>query len=125
MDIGELYSKLVNLWIKLSNLIKILVCTCKGCKCGVASKLVAMYEDDKAHQFLMGLNDDAYSTTRSQILARDPLPSLERIYSITQQEENHKQIVINRDQHGESAMAFAIKEQPKMVEKGAWKICGR
>jgi len=125
MDIGEFYSKLVNLWIELSDLVKVPVCTCKGCTCGVASKLVTMHENDKAHQFLMGLNDGAYSTIRSQILAIDPLPSLDRIFNITQQEENHKQIVVNRDQRGESAMAFAIKEQPKMEEKGACRICGR
>jgi len=58
---------------------------------------MAMYEEDKAHQFLMGLNDDAYSTIQSQILAMDPLPSLDRIFNITLQEENHKQVVINRD----------------------------
>ena len=55
---------------------------------------MAMYEEDNPHQFLMGLNDDAYSTIRSQILVTDPLPFLDRIFNITQQEENHKKIVI-------------------------------
>lgn len=125
MDIGEFYSKLVNLWNELNNLVKVPVCTCSGCKCEAASKIVAMYEEDKVHQFLMGLNNEAYSTIRSQILAMDPLPSLDRIFNITQQEEKHKQVVINRDQRGDSVMAFAVKEQPKMVEKGTCKVCGR
>jgi len=59
----------------------------------------------------MGLNDEAYSTIRSQILAMDPLPSLDRIFNITQQEEKHKQVVINRDQRGDSAMAFVVNRR--------------
>ena len=86
---------------------------------------MTMYENEKAHQFPMGLNDDAYSTIRSQMLAMGPLTSLDRIFNITRQAENYKQVVINRDQHGESVMALAIKEQSKIVEKGARRICGR
>ena len=65
MDVGEFYSKLVNLWNELGNLVKFPVCTCSGCQCGAAKKIMAMYEADKAHQFLMGLNNDAHSTIRS------------------------------------------------------------
>jgi len=122
LDVGDFYSKLMHLWNELSNLVKVPVCTCSGCECGVASKIIAMYEVDKAHQFLMGLNDDLYSTIRSQILALDPLPPLDNIFNITQQEENHKRIMIARDNRGETGMAFAVKEHNKMVEKGACKI---
>ena len=45
----------------------------------------------------MGLNDDLYSTLRSQILALDPLPSLDKIFNMTQQEENHKRVMMTRD----------------------------
>jgi len=51
--------------------------------------MVKFMDEDKINQFLMGLNDDIYSTLRSQILALDPLPSLDKIYNIIQQEENH------------------------------------
>lgn len=76
-----------------------------------------MYDADKMHQFLMGLNDDLYSTARSQILALDPLPPLDKIF-ITQQEENHRRVMITRDNRGETGMAFAAKGQNRMVEKG-------
>jgi len=91
--VGDFYSKLMNLWNELFNLVKVPLCTCKGCECGAASWIMAMYEEDKAHQFLMGLNDDSYSTIRSQIFALDPLPPLDKIFNLTQQEENHRRVM--------------------------------
>ena len=81
-----------------------------------------MDESDKAHQFLIGLNDDANSTIRSQILALDPLLPLDKIFNMTQQEKSHRKLMIARDSHGELGMAFAMKEQARVYKKGACKI---
>ena len=83
LDIRGFYSKLAHLWNELMNFVKMPVCTCGGCTYGVASKIIPMYEEEKTHQFLMGLNDDLYSSLRSQILALDPLPKLDRIFNMT------------------------------------------
>ena len=109
----------------MGNLVKVPTCTCKGCTCGVAEKIIAMYKADKAYQFLMGLNDEAYSTIRSQILALDPLSTLDRIFNMTQQEDSHKKLMITRDTQTESSMAFTMREQTHVYEKGTCKICGR
>jgi len=85
---------------------------------------MAMYEEDRMHHFCMGLNDELYGPIRRQILALDPLPPLEKIFNITQQEENHKRVMVARDNRGEVGVAFAAKEQQNMTEKGACKICG-
>jgi len=66
----------MGLWNKLRNYVKQPKCTC-----GAAERYAKMNEEDKVHQFFMGLDDDAYSNIRSQILALDPLPSLDEIYS--------------------------------------------
>jgi len=115
----------MHLWTELGNLVKVPTCTCKGCTCGVAEKIIAMYKADKAYQFLMGLNDEAYSTIRSQILALDPLSTLDRIFNMTQQEDSHKKLMITRDTQTESSMAFTMREQTHVYEKGTCKICGR
>jgi len=125
MEVGEFHSKLINLWIKLNNLVQLPVCTCNGCKCGISNKILAMYEEDKAHQFLMGLNDELYAALRSQILALDPLPPLDKIFNMTQQEESHKKLILARDNRIESGVAFAAKEHGQIYEKGSCKICGR
>ena len=103
--------ELINLWTELSDLVKLPVCTCKGCKCCVSNKILTIYKEDRAHQFLMGLNDELYATLARQILALDPLPSLDKIFNITQQEESHKKRMIARDNRIESGVAFAVKEQ--------------
>jgi len=64
LEVGEFYSRLTNLWNELNNHAKIPKCSCKGYKCGASEQIVAMYEEDKTHQFLMGLNDDLYSQVR-------------------------------------------------------------
>ena len=60
----------------------------------------------------MGLKDESYCSIRSQILALDPLPPLERILNITKQEKNHKKVMIARDNRSEAATTFAVKESP-------------
>jgi len=73
----------------------------------------------------MGLNDELYATMRTQILALDLLPPLDKIFNMTQQVEAHKQVMINRDIKNEASMVFAAKEHTSMVEKGGCKICRR
>ena len=93
----------MNLWTELNNLVKVPMCTCSGCRCGVSSQILAMYKEDNAQHVLMGLNDDLYSTLRNQILALDLLPTLDRIFNMTQQEESDKKVIIARDNRTESA----------------------
>jgi len=82
LSVVEFYSKISDLWVELRNHEKVPYCICKGCTCKAANRRVQMPEQEKAHQFLMGLNDDAYSSIQSQILTHDPLPSLDRIFNM-------------------------------------------
>jgi len=82
LEVVKFYSKLRGLWSELSNHVRITHCTCKGCKCDISTKIVKMFEEEKSYQFLMGLNDDLSSHTRSQILASEPLPPLEKFFNI-------------------------------------------
>ena len=76
LDVVEFYSKLMGMWSELSNYVKIPRCTCGKCECDVDGKVVTMIEEEQTHQFLMGLRDETYAYVRSQILAVNPLPSL-------------------------------------------------
>ncbi|XP_045811171.1 uncharacterized protein LOC123905559 [Trifolium pratense] len=74
----------------------------------MGSKFEQEREDERVHQFLMGLDDDLYGTLRSNIIAQDPLPSLNRVYSLVVQEERHKTMTKGREARNE-AVAFAVR----------------
>jgi len=84
------------------------MCTCKGCEFGAAKALIRMYEEVKSHQFLMGLNDDKFSHMRSQLLAQESLPQLDKIFNVVMQEENRKRVMVEHNNIMETEAAFAI-----------------
>lgn len=70
------YEKLKVMWDELGSYEPTLVCKCGGCECNIGGKLEKKREEEKVHQFLMGLDDAMYGTVRSNILSMDLLPSL-------------------------------------------------
>ena len=127
LDVGEFYHKLVNLWHELNNHIKVPYCTCKGCSCGAATKIVQMYEEHKSHQFLMGINDDEFSSIRNQILAQEPLSKLDRIFNMVIQEETHKHMMVQRESKSDTAAVFAVNTSKvgRNLERPLCKHCGK
>jgi len=54
---GFFFLKLIGLWTELDNYVRI-----PECKCDAAKKIAKMNEEEKGHQFLMGLDDENDST---------------------------------------------------------------
>jgi len=94
MTVATYFGKLKVLWDELANSDKIPPCTCGGCKCGIGAQLEKRREEEKVHQFLMGLDYASYDTVRSNILASDSLPSLNRVYTMLVQEERVRGLVV-------------------------------
>jgi len=120
LTVVEFFSKLMRLWNELENCVKRPVC-----KCEAAEQYVKMIKSDKVHQFLMGLHDKLYSNVRSQILALDPLQSLDKIFSMVQQEENHKRVMKEQDQKTDIAAAFAVTYLGRGIDRISCKHCGK
>ncbi|XP_071729147.1 uncharacterized protein [Rutidosis leptorrhynchoides] len=59
----------------------------------------------KLMQFLMGL-DDIYQPIRSNILTRDPLPSVNTAFSIISREESHRKSILNGKKNAESSAFY-------------------
>jgi len=49
LSVREFYLRLMNFWTEHTNLVKVPICTCSGCKCAAAGNIMVMYEEDKAH----------------------------------------------------------------------------
>jgi len=82
LEVMEFYSKLMRMWSELKDIVKVPHCTCEKCECGIGTEILKMVEEEKTHQFLMRLNDDIFSTIRSEVLTLNPLPSLGIIFNI-------------------------------------------
>ena len=62
----EFYTKLLGMWNELANYIKIPSCTCRKCECDVSGKVIQMMEEERTHQFFIGLDDDLYSVIEAR-----------------------------------------------------------
>ena len=84
-------------------------------------EIVKMVDEDKVHQFLMGLNDESYSIVPNQILALDLCLSHDIMFSMVQQEENHKRVMTFHNGKQEPATAFAVcnvtRQPPQQGER--------
>jgi len=77
------------MWEELYFLRPIPNCTCGNpCKCGL-SKVIAKYkENEYVICFLKGLNE-VYNTIKTQILLIEPLPNINKVFSLVMQHERH------------------------------------
>ena len=108
MTILSYYGKLKLIWVELANYEQYPIYSCEGCTCELEAKLNKKREEERLHQFLMGLDDTIYGSVRSNILSIDPLPPLNRAYSLVVQEERVQTITRRKEGHGEP-IAFAVQ----------------
>ncbi|KAK9163464.1 hypothetical protein Syun_004366 [Stephania yunnanensis] len=73
------------------------------CDCRNYSKLMELDSNDRLIQFLMGLSD-IYDQVRNQILFMDPLPNINKAYSVIERVEKQKQLHLSFTQDMDSAM---------------------
>ena len=90
------------------------------------AEIAKLMKEEKVHQFLMGLDDDSFSTIWSQILAVDSLPSLDKIFDMVQQEKNHHRMMTTRDHKYDEGTPFAVTQPNKVAFQlqRARPICG-
>lgn len=72
------YDNLRKIWDELGGYSKVL-----GCTCARASEILTKKEDEKVHDFCIGLVPSHYKNAVSNILMMDPLPSLNTVFNKT------------------------------------------
>ena len=85
----DYFTELKALWEEFSSHLPIPNCVCIHPCCCEATKVARNHRnEDQIMQFLTGLNDN-FSMVKTQILLLDPLPSLNKVYSLVIQEESN------------------------------------
>ena len=96
-------------WDQLLNLRPLPLCSCGKCTCGVNEKIGHLRHQDSIMQFLNGLND-CYSQVKTQILMMEPIPFVDKTFSLVIQEESQRSSSIHANPSVEST-ALAVKNQ--------------
>ncbi|XP_019455164.1 PREDICTED: uncharacterized protein LOC109356294 [Lupinus angustifolius] len=87
--ISNYFTEMKTLWEDLESLRPIPTCTCiVRCNCGMIKMIKDQRENEYVICFLKGLNDE-FNTTKTQILLMEPLPHMNKAFSLLIQQEGH------------------------------------
>ncbi|KAK9691835.1 hypothetical protein RND81_09G223100 [Saponaria officinalis] len=92
--VAEYYARLKSIWEDIRSLDPLAECECgviATCTCELLKKIVARDNKNNLIDFLMGL-DKKYESIRGQILAMEPLPSVNQTFAKLHQTEIQKHI---------------------------------
>ncbi|KAF7824135.1 leucine-rich repeat receptor-like protein [Senna tora] len=85
------YNKLHRCWDEMDRVMPMPTCTCGKCSCGLKKRVSDMMASTKILQFLMGLNP-TFDVARTQILNLDPLPTVNKAFSMIVTDEAQREI---------------------------------
>ncbi|GKV32512.1 hypothetical protein SLEP1_g41110 [Rubroshorea leprosula] len=105
LSVAAYYTKLKAIWDELYSYSPIPDCTC-----GAAKDFLKAREEEKVHQFILGLNDN-FSSVRSHILRTEPFPNISKAYALVTREEREISLCASRPTNVEAA-AFNVRSHP-------------
>ncbi|KAJ0837838.1 putative transcription factor interactor and regulator CCHC(Zn) family [Helianthus annuus] len=82
--VSDYYHRLNTMWKQFDDMVQL-----PSCSCDASKEFNDFNQLIKLMQFLMGL-DDVYQPVRTNLLTRDPLPSIKTAFSIISREESHR-----------------------------------
>ncbi|XP_074284160.1 uncharacterized protein LOC141608714 [Silene latifolia] len=100
LSVLEYYTKLKTIWDEIANYSKV-----PNCTCGAAVEIAKEREEEKVHQFFMGLDNKLYGHVLTNLLMEDPITTLPRAYALILREERHSSMTKEKDESNEAAMA--------------------
>ncbi|XP_019224674.1 PREDICTED: uncharacterized protein LOC109206313 [Nicotiana attenuata] len=110
-SISSYFNRIKKLWDELSFSVSYPDCVC-GCK----ETYQRLDEEQKVHQFLMGLNE-SYSTIRRNILMMKPLPDVDSVYSILVNDESQSSVQANVPSLNSDSTAFSAGVQKSYSQR--------
>lgn len=116
LDVNSYFTKLKILWDELREFQPVPVCHCGGLRVWTDYQ-----HREYVLQFLMGLND-SYAQIRGQILMMDPLPAINKVFSLVIQEERHRTVGYSYSgSHNSDPMTFGSNSNAPAGSSGGSK----
>ncbi|XP_017423564.1 uncharacterized protein LOC108332768 [Vigna angularis] len=107
LTISQYFTQLKGLWDEFENYRPILHCKCSiPCTCEAIQAYKRYRDQDYVIRFLKGLNEQ-FSHVRSQIMLLDPLPPINKVFSLIVQQER-QMTTIERTELSSDAKTFAV-----------------
>jgi hypothetical protein len=107
-NVSAYFTKLKSLWDELNNYRSF-----PACSCGALNILIDNKQHENVMQFLMGLND-SFANVRAQILMMEPLPAINKAFSLVVQEERQRSIGVTAlGNSGDSMALYTRSEVPR------------
>ncbi|KAL0308727.1 UNVERIFIED_CONTAM: hypothetical protein Sradi_5815000 [Sesamum radiatum] len=103
MSLAAYFTKLKKLWDEVSELMPTPQCTYNGYTCGASKAVAELAVFRQLMQFLMGLCGE-FDGVRHQWLVIDPVPYINKAYSMVQSMEKQKEVHMERSDVVEIAM---------------------
>ncbi|VFQ60323.1 unnamed protein product [Cuscuta campestris] len=95
---------------------------CRGCNCGTLKQIEIQKENERVHQFLMGLDNEGYGSVRSNILSTVPLAPLNRVYSTIVQQEGVLKVTQDEEKN---PVSFAVVHNKDVTKDLKCRNCGQ
>ena len=114
VPIETYYGKITKLWTSLADYQQ----------AKTLEEIEKQREEDKLHQFLMGIGESLYGAVKSSLLSRTPLPTLDEAYNILTQDEESKSLCrFHEDRAGR--VSFAVQTQHHNSPQDICYLCGK
>ncbi|XP_031270522.1 uncharacterized protein LOC116128896 [Pistacia vera] len=115
-SVSAYFTKLKKIWEELSNYRPF--CSCGKCVCGGTKALADHSQKEYVMSFLMGLHD-SFAQVRGQLLLMDPIPPINKVFSLVSQEAHQRNVnVTSVGSGGVESMAFAVKNDVARSNNG-------
>ncbi|EOY26809.1 Cysteine-rich RLK (RECEPTOR-like protein kinase) 8 [Theobroma cacao] len=110
--VDSYFIELKGIWEELRSYRPLPHCKCGNCNSDCFKAYSDQYQKDMVFRFLNGLND-SFSAIRSQIIMMDPIPTLDKVYSLVQREETQRSLLIQGQAVFESSAMMTVVETRK------------
>ncbi|XP_076916790.1 uncharacterized protein LOC143576628 [Bidens hawaiensis] len=110
-SVSEYYHKLTTMWKQFDAMLQLPSCSCQASKSFNDFNTLI-----KLMQFLMGL-DDVYQPVRTNLLTREPLPTMKTAFSIISREESHRSVNGSSKTQTQN-VGFVAKANQKRIYRG-------